>query len=119
MSARKLPPEAKRIVHVRNLPVKIEAEDLYDLFGKYGAIRQIRVGNKKHTKGRAYVVYEDVNDAANAVKHLTGFNVKGRYITVLFYNGHKSRVKADDITEADLEQRKALLEKLKKQHNIE
>ncbi len=31
---------------------------LYSLFGKYGAIRQIRVGNSKETRGTAYVVYE-------------------------------------------------------------
>jgi len=28
---------------VKNLPYKITAEDMYDIFGKYGAIRQIRV----------------------------------------------------------------------------
>ena len=27
----------------RNLPFKITAEEMYDVFGKYGAIRQIRV----------------------------------------------------------------------------
>jgi hypothetical protein len=28
---------------VRNLPFKITAEEMYDIFGKYGAIRQIRL----------------------------------------------------------------------------
>jgi pre-mRNA branch site protein p14 len=27
----------------RNLPYKITAEEMYDIFGKYGAIRQIRM----------------------------------------------------------------------------
>lgn len=31
-----------RFVHVKNLPFKITAEELYEIFGKYGAIRQIR-----------------------------------------------------------------------------
>lgn len=39
---------------------------LYDLFGRYGAIRQIRKGNTKETRGTAFVVYEDIYDAKNA-----------------------------------------------------
>lgn len=38
----KLPDQVNRILFVRNLPFKITAEELYDIFGKYGAIRQIR-----------------------------------------------------------------------------
>ena len=34
--------EMNRIIYVRNLPYKITAEELYDIFGKYGPIRQIR-----------------------------------------------------------------------------
>uniref|UniRef100_V5IHZ9 Putative splicing factor 3b n=1 Tax=Ixodes ricinus TaxID=34613 RepID=V5IHZ9_IXORI len=41
----RLPPEVNRILYVRNLPYKISGEEMYDIFGKYGAIRQIRVGN--------------------------------------------------------------------------
>ncbi|KAJ3376724.1 hypothetical protein HDU92_009079, partial [Lobulomyces angularis] len=51
----KLPPEVNRFLFVRNLPFKISAEDLYDLFGKYGAIRQIRQGVANDTKGTAFV----------------------------------------------------------------
>lgn len=39
----RLPPEVNRILFVRNLPFKISAEEMYDIFGKYGAIRQIRL----------------------------------------------------------------------------
>ncbi|KAL9275521.1 Splicing factor 3B subunit 6-like protein [Drosera capensis] len=45
---------------------------MYDMFGKFGAIRQIRVGTSKNTRGSAFVVYEDIYD------HLTGFNVGSR-----------------------------------------
>ncbi len=38
-----------------------------------------RRGNAKDTKGTGFVVYEDILDAKNAVEHLTGFNVGGRY----------------------------------------
>ena len=81
----RLPPEVNRILFVRNLPFKITAEELYDIFGKYGAIRQIRRGNTGKTKGTAFVVYEDIYDAKNAVDHLNGFNVAGKYLIVLYY----------------------------------
>lgn len=72
----KLPPEGKlsnlltlyslfmtifsvnRILYVRNLPYKITTEEIYDIFGKFGALRQVRLGINPDTKGTAYVVYE-------------------------------------------------------------
>ena len=58
----KLPPGANRILFVKNLNYQITGEDLYDLFGRYGSIRQIRLGNEAKTKGTAFVVFEDVMD---------------------------------------------------------
>jgi pre-mRNA branch site protein p14 len=69
---------------LENLPFKITPEDMYDIFGKFGAIRQIRVGNQPDTRGTAFVVYEDIFDAKNALEHLSGFNVLGRYVSALF-----------------------------------
>ena len=37
------------------------------------------------TKGTAFVVYEDIYDAKNAVDHLNGFNVAGKYLICLYY----------------------------------
>ena len=91
----RLPPEVNRILFVRNLPFKITAEELYDIFGKYGAIKQIRRGNTGKTKGTAFVVYEDIYDAKNAVDHLNGFNVAGKYLIVLYYQAHKKTQGAD------------------------
>jgi len=45
-------------------------EDLYDLFGKYGAIRQIRLGNAQKTRGTAFVVYEEVADVSRLTTRL-------------------------------------------------
>lgn len=71
-------------MYVRNLPFKITADELYAIFGKYGAVYQIRLGDKnKDTRGTAFVVYEDIYDAKAAVDHLSGFNVGGRYLVVL------------------------------------
>merc|ERR1711871_1282103 len=85
----KLPPEVNRILYVRNLPYKITADEMYDIFGKYGAIRQIRIGDAQDTRGTAYVVYEDIFDAKNACEHLSGFNVCGRYLVVLYHQSSR------------------------------
>merc|ERR1712199_113654 len=81
----RLPPEVNRALYIRNLPFKITSEEMYDIFGKYGAIRQIRLGTSNETKGTAFVIYEDIYDAKNALDHLSGFNVCGRYLIVLYY----------------------------------
>ena len=81
----RLAPEVNRILFVRNLPFRITAEEIFEVFGKYGAIRQIRVGDSNETRGTAFVVYEDIFDAKNACDHLSGFNVGGRYLVVYYY----------------------------------
>lgn len=40
---------------------------VYELFGRYGGIRQIRIGNGAKTRGTAYVVYEDIYDVRSAL----------------------------------------------------
>eukprot|EP01115_Flamella_aegyptia_P002322 TRINITY_DN136347_c0_g1_i1.p1 TRINITY_DN136347_c0_g1~~TRINITY_DN136347_c0_g1_i1.p1 ORF type:complete len:126 (+),score=29.23 TRINITY_DN136347_c0_g1_i1:23-379(+) len=109
----RLPPEVNRILYVRNLPFKITSEEMYDIFGKFGAIRQIRVGNTTETRGTAYVVYEDIYDAKNAVDHLSGFNVCNRYLIVLYYNPAKV------VKKADPEKKKQDNEKLKQKYGVE
>jgi len=81
----RLPPEVNRVIYVRNLPHKISAEELYDIFGKWGKIRQIRKGNAQKTRGTAFVIYEDIWDAKRAVENLNGFNVAGKYLICLYY----------------------------------
>ena len=92
----RLPPEVNRALYVRNLPFKVTAEEMYDIFGKYGPIRQIRLGDKTETRGTAFVVYEDIYDAKNAVDHLSGFNVCGRYLVVLYYQASRMQQKVDN-----------------------
>jgi pre-mRNA branch site protein p14 len=105
----KLPPEVNRILYVRNLPFTITAEELYAIFGKYGAIFQIRLGDKdKDTKGTAFVVYEDIYDAKAAVDHLSGFNVGGRYLVVLYYQPAKFQKRSE------MEEKEKELEELRK-----
>lgn len=89
----RLPPEVNRVLYVRNLPFNISSEEMYEIFGRYGAVRQIRVGTSKDTRGTAYVVYEDIYDAKTAVDGLSGFNVANRYLIVLYYNTSKQSKK--------------------------
>lgn len=97
----RLPPEVNRILYVRNLPYKITTEEMYDIFGKYGAIRQIRLGNTAETRGTAFVVYEDIFDAKNACDHLSGFNVCNRYLVVLYYQAVKAFKRIDQDKKKD------------------
>jgi len=98
---------------VKNLPFDISSEDMYDIFGKYGAIRQIRVGTQSDTKGTAFVVYEDIYDAKNAVDHLSGFNVQNRYLIVLYYQQNKTTKKMD------AKKQKQEIDKLKEKYGVD
>lgn len=102
---------------------------MYDLFGKYGAIRQIRTyvfkvlfelsrvaqplcesGTANDTKGTAFVIYEDVFDAKNACEHLSGFNIMGRYLVVLYYQPNKmTKKKSMQAKKAELEEMRAIV----------
>mmetsp|Transcript_31363 Transcript_31363/g.47416 ORF Transcript_31363/g.47416 Transcript_31363/m.47416 type:complete len:134 (+) Transcript_31363:148-549(+) len=110
----RLPPEVNRILYVRNLPFSITAEELYAVFGKYGAVFQIRMGDKnKDTRGTAFVVYEDIYDAKAAVDHLSGFNIGGRYLVVLYYQPAKfqKRQEAEEKQQEIIELRKQIQQK--------
>ena len=120
---------------MKNLNYQINGEDLYDLFGRYGSIRQIRIGNEQKTKGTAFVVYDDVMDvsvfeklrvallsllftkfqAKNALDHLNGFHLQERYIVVLYHMPAKQDAAA---AKADLARREEELAQLKKKHDI-
>ncbi|KAF5751620.1 splicing factor 3B subunit 6-like protein [Tripterygium wilfordii] len=68
---------------------------MYDIFGKYGAIGQIRLGTSRDYRGTGFVVYEDIYDARTAVDNLSGFNVANRYLMVLYYLQAKMSKKFD------------------------
>ncbi|KAM0792402.1 hypothetical protein ACM66B_005081 [Microbotryomycetes sp. NB124-2] len=111
-AGQKIPPDANRILFVKNLNYKTRGDDLYDLFGKYGAIRQIRLGNGPKTRGTAFVVFEDLVDAKQAYDHLNGFHLQERYLVVLY---HKPEREAN---KADLARRERELAEQKKKFNI-
>ncbi|GAO18778.1 uncharacterized protein UV8b_02160 [Ustilaginoidea virens] len=116
MSSRggKLAPEVNRALFVKNLSYSVTPEELFDLFGKFGPIRQVRQGISNATKGTAFVVYEDVVDAKQACDKLNGFNFQSRYLVVLYHQPEKM-IKSKE----DLEARRESLAQLKKQHGID
>ena len=85
--------EVNRVLYVRNLPYDITDEEMYGIFGRYGAVRQVRIGDTPQTKGTAYVVYEDIFDARNAQGQLSGYNLKNRYLVVSYHHEKKMRTK--------------------------
>ncbi|KAL5487733.1 hypothetical protein ACEPAI_5841 [Sanghuangporus weigelae] len=111
----KLPAGANRILFVKNLNYSITGEDLYELFGRYGSIRQIRLGSDPKTKGTAFVVYDDVTDAKNALEHLNGFHLQERYIVVLYHMPARQDAAAQ---KADIARREEELAQLKAKHDI-
>lgn len=56
-----------------------------------------------------FSVYEDIYDAKRAVDHLSGFNVGGRYLVVMYYQPAKFERRAD------AEEKKRELEELRRQ----
>eukprot|EP01088_Endostelium_zonatum_P015074 TRINITY_DN3546_c0_g1_i1.p1 TRINITY_DN3546_c0_g1~~TRINITY_DN3546_c0_g1_i1.p1 ORF type:complete len:129 (-),score=27.31 TRINITY_DN3546_c0_g1_i1:65-427(-) len=103
MSGRRgeLAPQVNRVLYVKHLPFKITTKEIYDIFGRYGAIRQIRLGNVKETRGTAFVVYEDIYNAKTAVEKLNGFNVNDRYLVVLYYQKDKAIKRGKEIAAAE------------------
>ena len=88
--------KGERILFVRNLPYKISAQELYDLFGEFGAIRQIRKGNITKTRGTAFVVYNNIEAAKKAQQKLNGYKLGGRYLVCLFYKKEKHLKKEEN-----------------------
>jgi pre-mRNA branch site protein p14 len=127
----RLPARVNRIVYVRHLPYEVQAAEIYQVFGKYGAIRQVRVGvpENEKTRGTGFVVYEDIMDAKNAVEHLSGYNIGGRYIAVTYHKpaSRQKRQKTGDASApsaatsalaARNKAKEAELEALKKKYGV-
>ncbi|MES1921633.1 hypothetical protein MHBO_003160 [Bonamia ostreae] len=108
----KIPPEVNRILYAKNLPFKVTGQELYSIFGKYGAIRQIRMGSTNESRGTAYVVYEDLFDAKSALEALQGYSIQGRYLVLVYFK--KERLEK---SEALKKQREAINE-LKRQYGL-
>ena len=55
----------------------------------------IHINNHTIIQNYQHIVYEDIYDAKRAVDHLSGFNVGGRYLVVMYYQPAKFEKRAD------------------------
>lgn len=78
------------IVLVKNLPFGASTSLLYDIFGRFGTIHQIRVSDGLVPQGTCYVVYTNLESAHRAAKELNGVNFQLRYLVA-----HMFQVDAD------------------------
>lgn len=81
------------ILQVKNLPYNVKPEDLYELFGQFGNIHQIRLGTDAETRGQAFIIYKNYRNCQLAAEKLRGFNFNGRYLVVSVYTISQERVK--------------------------
>lgn len=70
-------------------------------------------GDRQETRGSAFVVYEDIHDAKNALEHLNGFNVGGRYLSLLYFQPSKMA------KSLDVANKKKELDELKAKYGLE
>lgn len=102
------------IVQVKNLPYSTSTAALYDLFGRYGSINQIRVPKTTgENAGTAIVIYNNMINAERALKELSGVNYNGRYLVSSLFVVDKSKFIAEDYIH-----RAENLEKIKKEYGV-
>ena len=104
------------IVLVKNLPYGTSDKDLFDLFGAYGAVHQIRaaIPNSNAPQGTCFVVYQKLLDAQLAAKRINGINYQGRYLTASMYQVDKTVLEEENFAV-----RAKNLQNLKDEYGIE
>lgn len=96
----------KNDVFVGNVTFNTTEEQLRDIFGVVGAIKNIRILQDKETgrpKGFAFIEYMDANTALAAIRNLDGTELNGRRLRVSYSNNSNLREMAkligQDVTE--------------------
>lgn len=107
------PPSEFPIVIVKNLPYSSSTSSLYELFGNYGNIYQVRIANENGQPGTCFIIYNNIESAVKASKGLNGVNFQGRYLVAHLYQVDKSKLSKEDFI-----LRKEQLENLKKHYGI-
>jgi U2 small nuclear ribonucleoprotein B'' len=78
----------KRTVYVHNLPDKIKDEDLrrslYGVFSQFGGILEVVTRKTIKTRGQAWIVFQDVASAANAIRQMDSFLFYDKLLRVSF-----------------------------------
>ncbi|WP_295213709.1 ATP-binding protein [uncultured Chryseobacterium sp.] len=79
-------------IYVTNIPFDINEIDLTDFFNKFGDVVSVKIPRRfqsKHIRGFAYVEYGNPEDAQNAIKNSSKYELKGRKIYIQKSNYEK------------------------------
>ncbi|KAK6637729.1 hypothetical protein RUM44_008151 [Polyplax serrata] len=78
----------KNKLFIRGLPFTTTVDDLRNIFNKFGFIKDVRLVTYRngHSKGLAYVEYEDEVSAAQAVLGTDGITLENKQISVAISN---------------------------------
>jgi len=74
-------------IYVGNLPLDIRTRDIEDLFWKYGRIRDIDLKSPSRPPAFAFVYFEDVRDAEDAIRGRDGVQFEGARLRVEMSRG--------------------------------
>jgi pre-mRNA branch site protein p14 len=85
MASASVGPHVTRVLVAKNLPYRASAEEVANLFDRYGTVRQVRLGVEPETKGTAYIVFDDLFAAQRAQESLNNYHMHDRYIIVRFH----------------------------------
>ncbi|EGG17542.1 U2 small nuclear ribonucleoprotein B [Cavenderia fasciculata] len=87
-------------IYVNNINEKLSQkklkEQLYGLFSKYGTILEIISSKRQKMKGQAFIVFQDITAASNALREMNGFSFFDRNINVQY-----SKNKSDAVSKLD------------------
>jgi RNA recognition motif-containing protein len=72
-------------IYVGNLPYGVTEAELKEEFGRFGAIREVRIIKDRGTglsKGFGFIEFERVGDAGAAIEAMDEFEFRGRNLRV-------------------------------------
>lgn len=98
------------ISQVKNLEERVKIpvliESLRDIFSEYGNIIDIIAKKSLKRKGQAFIVYDSVDSAQNAIDEINGFELHGKQMNCEFAKTKSDATVEREGTAADLEQHK-------------
>lgn len=113
------PPNAT--VYVRNLEERIKVEQLKEalneIFSEYGTILEIVAKKNLKAKGQAFIVFDSVDSAAQAIEEVQGFDLFDKSMVLDFAKTRSDATVKREGTEEEFEthKRRRLAEKERKQ----
>ena len=81
----KIQPEPGTKLHVMNLPISFNENDIITLFKKFGKIRKIELINDEETNkfnGQCYIEYEKEKSYQDAINYGTGLKLRDNFLLI-------------------------------------